>query len=198
MPLPHFQCHLIGMAEWHTIYHLSYPGEECINDHIPKDPSSLQYVRIDDAINILLTLGRGTFMAKMDLKSAFRPPLWVPTVATRTLHPSQVLEFMGIVLHVDSQCMESRQTCRDKTVTSFFYQSSLCPLSGSPIPHWHSAICMQSSSPRQDFSTTHDQPYSGVSTYLPQQGILLRYQNVESFPRTLEWVLLFLGHCLYP
>ena len=43
-----------------------------INDHIPKDPYSLSYVRVDDAINIIQSLGRGAFTAKTDLKSAFR------------------------------------------------------------------------------------------------------------------------------
>ena len=45
-----------------------------VNDHIPKDPYSLSYVRVDDAISILQSLGRGAFMAENDLKikSAFR------------------------------------------------------------------------------------------------------------------------------
>ncbi|KAL9975442.1 hypothetical protein ACROYT_G012603 [Oculina patagonica] len=33
-------------------------------DHIPKDTSSLKYVRVDDAIAIMRLLGPGTFMAK--------------------------------------------------------------------------------------------------------------------------------------
>ena len=49
-----------------TIYHLSYPEGDSINDHIPKDLYSLQYVRVDDAIHILQTLGPGSFMAKTD------------------------------------------------------------------------------------------------------------------------------------
>ena len=196
-PLPDLQCHPIGVVpkkhsvEWRTIYHLSYPEGDSINDHIPKDPYSLQYVRVDDAIAILRSLGTGSFMAKTDLKSAFRlmpihPEDWnllgiywqsqyyidlylpfglrsapflfnqisdalewilkhnyglhhvihilddffiaektkfaclgsfttllkvfmslrVPTVASKTLGPSQVLEFMGIVL--DSNRMEAR------------------------------------------------------------------------------------------
>ena len=196
-PLPDLQCHPIGVVpkkhsvEWRTIYHLSYPEGDSINDHIPKDPYSLQYVRVDDAIAILRSLGPGSFMAKTDLKSAFRlmpihPKDWnllgiywqsqyyidlylpfglrsapflfnqisdalewilkhnyglrhvihilddfflaektkfdclgsfttllkvfmslrVPTVASKTLGPSQVLEFMGIVL--DSNRMEAR------------------------------------------------------------------------------------------
>ena len=196
-PLPDLQCHPIGVVpkkhsvEWRTIYHLSYPEGGSINDHIPKDPYSLQYVRVDDAIAILRSLGPGSFMAKTDLKSAFRlmpihPEDWnllsiywqsqyyidlylpfglrsapflfkqisdalewilkhnyglchvihilddfflaektkfdclgsfttllkvfmslrVPTVASKTLGPSQVLEFMGVVL--DSNRMEAR------------------------------------------------------------------------------------------
>lgn len=77
-PLPDFQCHPVGVvpkkhsSEWRTIYHLSYPQGNSINDHIPKDPFSLSYVRVDDAISIIQSLGQGAFMAKTDLKSAFR------------------------------------------------------------------------------------------------------------------------------
>ena len=77
-PLPNFQCHPVGVvpkkhsSDWRTIYHLSYPEGDSINDYIPKDPYSLQYVRVDDAIRILKALGPGAFMAKTDLKSAFR------------------------------------------------------------------------------------------------------------------------------
>ena len=77
LPLPNFQCHPVGVVpkkhstEWRTIYHLSYLEGDSINDHIPKDPYSLQYVHIDDAISILQQLGPGSLMAKTDLKSAF-------------------------------------------------------------------------------------------------------------------------------
>ena len=43
---------------------------DSINDYIPKDPYALQFVRVDDAIHILKSLGPGSFMAKTDLKSA--------------------------------------------------------------------------------------------------------------------------------
>ena len=196
-PLPNLQCHPVGVVpkkhstEWRTIYHLSYPEGDSINDHIPKDPYSLQYVQVDDAISILQSLGSGSYMAKTDLKSAFRlipihsddwnllgvywkahyyvdlylpfglrsspyifnqlsdalewilknnyglqhvihilddffvaepsrvgclktfntllkvfMSLWAPLVASKTLGPSQVLEFMGIVL--DTTRMEAR------------------------------------------------------------------------------------------
>jgi len=77
-PLPNMQCHPVGVVpkkhslEWRTIYHLSYPEGDSINDHIPKDLYSLQYVRVDNAITILRSLGPGSFMAETDLKSAFR------------------------------------------------------------------------------------------------------------------------------
>lgn len=77
-PLPNLQCHPVGVVpkkhstEWRTIYHLSYPEGDSLNDYIPKDPYSLQYVRVDDAIRIIKSLGPGSFMAKTDLKSAFR------------------------------------------------------------------------------------------------------------------------------
>ena len=64
-PLPALQCHPVGVVpkkhspDWRTIYHLSYPQGDSINDHIPKDPSSLSYVRVDDAISIIQSLGKG-------------------------------------------------------------------------------------------------------------------------------------------
>ena len=57
--------------EWRTNYHLSYPPGDSVNDYIPKDPYSLQYIRVDDAISILKSLGPRAYMAKTDLKSAF-------------------------------------------------------------------------------------------------------------------------------
>ena len=77
-PLPNLQCHPVGVvpkkhsSEWRTIYHLSYPEGDSINDYFPKDPYCLQYVRVDDTIRILQSLGQGSYMAKTDLKSAFR------------------------------------------------------------------------------------------------------------------------------
>ena len=77
-PLPDYQCHPLDVvpkkhsSEWRTIYHLSYSEGDGINDHIPKVPYSLQYVSVDGAVQILRSLGLGVFMAKTDLKSAFR------------------------------------------------------------------------------------------------------------------------------
>lgn len=61
------QSHPLGVvpkkhsSDWRTIYHLSYPEGDSINDYIPKEPYALQYVRVDDAIRILLSLGQGSY-----------------------------------------------------------------------------------------------------------------------------------------
>ena len=52
--------------------HSSAPVGNSINDFISKDDFSLHYTSIDDAAKILLSLGRGARMTKVDLKSAFR------------------------------------------------------------------------------------------------------------------------------
>ena len=59
---------------WNGALSITYPipWVDSINNHFPKDPYSLQHVRVDDAISILKSLGPGAYMAKTDLKSAFR------------------------------------------------------------------------------------------------------------------------------
>ena len=58
--------------KWRMNLHLSAPAGRSINDFIPRDTFSLQYVSVDDTVRMLICLGRGTRMAKVDLKSAFR------------------------------------------------------------------------------------------------------------------------------
>ena len=59
--------------KFRTIFHLSFPKTgESINYFIEKDEFSLQYIKIDDAIAALIRLGRGTYLAKTDVESAFR------------------------------------------------------------------------------------------------------------------------------
>lgn len=60
--------------KWHTIFHLSYPknSSTSINANIPIEDYTLQYVTIDNAIYLLLSLGKGAFMSKTDIQSAFR------------------------------------------------------------------------------------------------------------------------------
>ena len=57
--------------KWRLIVDLSHPKNHRINDGIPKDLCSIKYITIEDAINDIITLGKGTMLAKVDIKSAF-------------------------------------------------------------------------------------------------------------------------------
>ena len=47
-----------------------HPKGKSENDGIPK--TSMTYIIIEDAIRSILTLGKGAFLAKIDVKHAFR------------------------------------------------------------------------------------------------------------------------------
>ena len=57
---------------WRLTIDLSHPHNHSANDEIPPSLCSNKYISIDDAINQILSLGRGTMMAKIDIKNAFR------------------------------------------------------------------------------------------------------------------------------
>jgi len=59
-------------SEFRLIHHLSYPEGSSVNDSIPYETSSVHYARISDAIQVIKTTGAGCYMAKTDIKSAFR------------------------------------------------------------------------------------------------------------------------------
>ena len=58
--------------KWRLIVDLSHPHGSSVNDGIQKDLCSMAYISVDDAIGHILKLGRGTHLAKIDIKSAFR------------------------------------------------------------------------------------------------------------------------------
>ena len=39
---------------------------------LEKDPFMVQYIKVDDIIDRIMSLGRGTLLAKFDLESAYR------------------------------------------------------------------------------------------------------------------------------
>lgn len=59
-------------GEFRLIHHLSYPAGSSVNDGIPKELATVRYATIDDAIRLVKSLGNGCFLAKTDIKSAFR------------------------------------------------------------------------------------------------------------------------------
>ena len=58
--------------KWRLIVDLSHPTGRSVNDGIPKDLCSLTYITVDSAIEQIMELGKGTLLAKIDIKSAFR------------------------------------------------------------------------------------------------------------------------------
>ena len=58
--------------KWRLIIDLSHPKGRSVNDGIPKYLCSMTYIKVDDAINQILRKGRGSLLAKIDVRSAFR------------------------------------------------------------------------------------------------------------------------------
>ena len=76
-PLPNFRCSGLGLVPkhdggWRTIYHLSAPLGNSINDFIDPTTYSLIYCTVDDAYAIVNLLSPGTLLSKIDLKNTFR------------------------------------------------------------------------------------------------------------------------------
>ena len=59
-------------GKWRLILDLSSPAGQSVNDGIPKPPFTVQYVSVDAFIDGIMSLGRGTLMAKFDVASAYR------------------------------------------------------------------------------------------------------------------------------
>ena len=59
-------------GEFRMIHHLSFPRGSSVNDGIPAEHSSVSYSTVDDAIKLIKLAGPGCFMAKTDIKNAFR------------------------------------------------------------------------------------------------------------------------------
>lgn len=77
-PFPVFRVSPLGIVpkkipgEFRMIHHLSYPRGESVNDGISHEHSSVQYANVDKAIKLITQTGVGSYLAKTDIKSAFR------------------------------------------------------------------------------------------------------------------------------
>ena len=81
IPFADFKCSPLGVVpkkspnEFRLIHHLSFaPGEAdtSVNQGIPREEATVQYEGIDDAVHLLKQLGPKAFMAKSDVRNAFR------------------------------------------------------------------------------------------------------------------------------
>ena len=59
-------------GEFRLIHHLSFPKGSSLNDGISTDHTSVSYATVEDAIRRMKTVGPGCFLAKTDIKNAFR------------------------------------------------------------------------------------------------------------------------------
>jgi len=104
VPFPEFRVSPLGVVpkkspgEFRLIHHLSYPKGFSINDGIDPEYTRVTYATIEDAIRYIKKLGPGCFLAKTDIKSAFRI---IP------IHPSEYY-LLGMVwndLYYYDRCM---------------------------------------------------------------------------------------------
>ena len=58
--------------QWRMIVDLSHPRGRSVNDGISSEVASVSYASVDDAVQLVLKLGKGTLLAKLDLKQAYR------------------------------------------------------------------------------------------------------------------------------
>lgn len=72
-PFDNLQISPIGIVpKKNPVNHLSFPEKKSINDHIPDTFCTVQYATLDDAVKIIVSLGKGCLLAKTDVESAFR------------------------------------------------------------------------------------------------------------------------------
>lgn len=78
LPFDNLQISPIGIVpkkekgQFRLIHHLSFPENSSINDFIPEVFTKVHYATLDDAMNIIVSLGKGCLIAKTDIESAFR------------------------------------------------------------------------------------------------------------------------------
>ena len=60
------------MGKWRLITNLSFPVGSSVNDGISSQHCSLEYVTVDKVAALAMSLGEGSLLAKIDIKSAYR------------------------------------------------------------------------------------------------------------------------------
>ena len=76
-PLSPFHCSPLGAVpkkdgSYRLILDLSSPRGQSINEGISKEQYSVRYSKFDDAVDLVRNLGSSAFLAKLDIKHAFR------------------------------------------------------------------------------------------------------------------------------
>ena len=78
-PLPNLHVSSFGVipkkgqpGKWRLIVDLSSPGGLSVNDGINAEDYTMQYIRVDQIINMISKYGRGALIAKFDVEAAYR------------------------------------------------------------------------------------------------------------------------------
>ena len=78
-PLPHLHISSFGVipkrgqpGKWRLIVDLSSPGGSSVNDGIDPQDFTLQYITVDQIIQMVAQHGPGALMAKFDVEAAYR------------------------------------------------------------------------------------------------------------------------------
>ena len=77
-PFQNLICSPIGLVpkrepnKFRMIHHLSFPEGQSVNDYIDKELCTVHYASFDTAVELVVKAGRGAWLAKADVKSAFR------------------------------------------------------------------------------------------------------------------------------
>ena len=113
VPLPHFVTSPIGLhpkkepGQFRLIHDSSQPSGKSVNDGIARDKASVKYQTVEDAVKLIVSAGRGSYLAKSDIKSAFR---LIP------IHPSEyhLLGFRWLGQYYYDKClpMGCSSSCR--------------------------------------------------------------------------------------
>ncbi len=61
-----------GTGKFRLITDLSFPHGASVNDGVDEDIVSLLYMSVDNVAEMVVKLGRGSLLAKMDIKAAYR------------------------------------------------------------------------------------------------------------------------------
>ena len=79
--VPYIHCHISPFGvipkkakpgKWRLIVDLSSPMNASVNDGIDRDMCSILYITIDQVVDVIVQLGHGALMAKVDIKQAYR------------------------------------------------------------------------------------------------------------------------------
>ena len=77
-PFPIFRISPLGLVpkkvegEFRLIHHLSYPRGSSLNDGISSDYTTVSYATVENTIGLIKSVGPNCFLAKTDVKNAFR------------------------------------------------------------------------------------------------------------------------------